>query len=247
MAGNQDGRVLADADIHGGDFRITISLGVGFVQQSHALYAVFPGFQGQSYQVISSQAVIHSCGQSPLDEGIHFFIILQQYISMLRISGQALQAVSNRFPQGTDIFVFRSQDAYGLCFSSKFRFFPIPQGSFRQGSFVSHSSQQFFFLSQRILYPGFDGVQIEVGVRNGGEQVQCHHVVHITADSLAFFAQFRRNSGQALRYIDQQILHSSDFRFLAADTGNGAAFAACSFLTLKAEHFVFHFALPFSI
>ena len=40
--------------------------------------------------------------------------------------------------------------------------------------------------------------------------------------------------------IDQKILQSCGLRLLAADASDGTALAACGFLTLKAEHLIFH-------
>ena len=69
-------------------------------------------------------------------------------------------------------------------------------------------------------------------------------MVHVPADGFAGGTQGGGHSGQTLGGVDQQILHGSHFRFLAADPDNGAAFAAGSFLTLITEHLVFHWYTP---
>ena len=244
MAGDQDARVLPDADVHSGDFRVAVSGGIGFVQESHALYAVFPGFQSQSHQVIHALAVVQSGSQGPLDESIHFFVVLSQHVGMLAVGGQAFQAVGDQFPQGPDVFVFGGQDAHGFGFGIEFAFVAVPQSGSRQARGVIQLGQQISFHSQGFFDPGNDGFPVEVGVGDGGEQVHGHQMVHIPADGFAGGTQGGGHSGQALGGVDQQILHGSHFRLLAADPHNGAAFAAGSFLTLITEHLVFHWYTP---
>lgn len=45
MTGYENGRVVSDADIDFGNFRITISFCVGFVEESHAIHTIFADFQ----------------------------------------------------------------------------------------------------------------------------------------------------------------------------------------------------------
>ena len=248
MAGNQDARILPYADVHGGDFRIAVSGGVGLVQQSHALYAVFPGFQSQSHQVIHALAVVQGGSQCLLDESVHFFVVLGQHIGVLAVGGQAFQAVGDQFPQGTDVFVFGCQDTNGFGFGIEFAFAAVPQGSFRQAGGISQLGQQISLHSQGFFDPGNDGFPVEVGVGDGGEQVHGHQMVHVAADGFPGGPQSGGHSGQAFGGIDQQILHGGHFRFLAADTHHRAAFAAGGFLTLITEHLVFHlYNSPFLI
>ena len=70
-------------------------------------------------------------------------------------------------------------------------------------------------------------------------------MIDIKSNLLAFRAQTCRDSSETFRHIDEQVLHSSNFRLLAADTDLRAAFAACSFLTLEAKHLIFHRELSF--
>ena len=244
MAGNQDTRVIAYADIHGGDFRIAVSTGVGTIQQGHALYAVFTGFQGQGNQIIHGQAVIQGSGQGALQESIYFGVILYQVVGMFAVGRQTFQTIGNHFPQGTDVFVFGGQYANVLSFGIKFAFFPVPQGSFRQAGLIGQLTQQLSFYLQSLFDFSNDGFPIEVGIGDGNEQVNSTQVVYFPADFLAFSTQFGGDGGQAFGHVDQQVLHSSYFRFLAAYAYNRAAFAAGSFLTLKTEHFIFHTFTP---
>ena len=246
VTGDQDARVLAHADVHSGNFRVAVSRGVGFVQQSHALYAVFTGFQSQGNQVVHGFGIIQGSSQSALDESIHFFVVLGQYVGMFAVGRQTFQAVGDQFAQGTDVFVFGSQYADGLGFGIEFCFSTVPQSSFRQVSGVTQLSQQVSFHFQGIFDPVDDGFPVEVGVGDGGEQVDSHQMVHVAVNVLSCSPQSGGHSGQTLGHVDQQILHSSHFRLLAADTHDGAAFAAGGFLTLIAEHLVFHSLLPFS-
>ena len=148
------------------------------------------------------------------------------------------------FPQGPDVFVFGGQDAHGFGFGIEFAFVAVPQSGSRQAGGVIQLGQQISFHSQGFFDPGNDGFPVEVGVGDGGEQVHGHQMVHIPADGFAGGTQGGGHSGQALGGVDQQILHGSHFRLLAADPHNGAAFAAGSFLTLITEHLVFHWYTP---
>ena len=46
VAGNQNARALANTNVHTGYFRVTVSAGIGCIQQSHTLHTVFSGLQG---------------------------------------------------------------------------------------------------------------------------------------------------------------------------------------------------------
>ena len=46
VAGNQNARALADTNVYTGHFRMTVSAGIGCIQQSHTLHTVFSGLQG---------------------------------------------------------------------------------------------------------------------------------------------------------------------------------------------------------
>ena len=50
----------------------------------------------------------------------------------------------------------------------------------------------------------------------------------------------RRYARKPLRHIDKQILHRRHIGLFTADTRNGAAFAARSFLTLETKHLSIH-------
>ena len=58
-------------------------------------------------------------------------------------------------------------------------------------------------------------------------------------------AHLRRYARKPLRHIDKQILHRRHIGLFTADTRNGAAFAARSFLTLETKHLTVHRYLLF--
>ena len=105
MTGNEDAGVLADADVHAGNFRISVSAGVGLVQQRHALHAKLAGLQRECHEVIRRKAVIQRFGKGRLEKCVDIFIILQERICMLQIRRKALETVGDEFPQRPDIFV----------------------------------------------------------------------------------------------------------------------------------------------
>ena len=62
---------------------------------------------------------------------------------------------------------------------------------------------------------------------------------------LSRLAHLRRYARKPLRHIDKQILHRRHIGLFTADTRNGAAFAARSFLTLETKHLVLHLVFVF--
>ena len=65
-------------------------------------------------------------------------------------------------------------------------------------------------------------------------------MVYIFRDRATLGTQLRRDGREALRRINQEILHCSDLRLLAADTDLRAALAAGRLLALEAKHLVLH-------
>ena len=127
VSGNQDPGVLANTEVDRRDFRITISLCIGFVQQCHAGNTILSGFQSQGDEVIERKRIVQSFCKSALQKCIDLLIILKQGIGMFRVCRQAFQTISDEFPQRTDIFVFRGKNTNqsGLCI--EFCFFSIPE------------------------------------------------------------------------------------------------------------------------
>ena len=85
MAGDQDAGSCAHANVHFCDFGIAVGPRVGLVQQSHTADAVFARLQGQRHQVLCRQSVIQSGGQGPLEEVVHFSVLLQQGVGMFGV------------------------------------------------------------------------------------------------------------------------------------------------------------------
>ena len=158
---------------------------------------------------------------------------------MLGIGGKTLQAVGDQFPQGTDILVFGGQHTHGLGFPLPVAA-AVPQGGFGQIGRVIQLAEQLLLCVQRGADAGHNGFLVEVGVGDGGKQVQGDQLVDCGGHFAAFAAQCGGHRADAPAHIHQQILHGGHIGGLAAHTGLGAAPAAGGFLALIAKHFLFH-------
>ena len=77
VSGNQNPGGLANTEVDRRDFRITISLCIGFVQQCHAGNTILSGFQSQGDEVIERKRIVQSFCKGALQECIDLLIILK--------------------------------------------------------------------------------------------------------------------------------------------------------------------------
>ncbi len=113
MSGDQNSRIIPDADIYFCDLGISVGVGVCLVQQSHSLHAILTCLQSKRDQVFCRKRVVKRFCKRGLDKTIHFLIILQKSIGVLGIRRKSLQTVGDKFSQRSYIFVFRCQHANG--------------------------------------------------------------------------------------------------------------------------------------
>ena len=113
---------------------------------------------------------------------------------MFGVGRQALETVGDEFPQGTDVLVLRGQHAYGFCF-----LLPvvgaIPQSGLGQDAGVLDSGKQLLFHSQCGANALLNGSLVEVGVGDGGEEVQGDEVVDFSLHTLPLGPQSRGDGG----------------------------------------------------
>ena len=211
----------------------------GAVQQRHAGHAELTGLQGQGYQLVHGQAVIQRGGQGPLEEGVHFFVILQQGVGVLGVGGQALETVGDQLPQRADILVLGGQDTHGLGLLLPVAG-AVPHSGLGQVCSIVQLGEQPFLGVQRGLDARHNALLVKIGIGNGGEQVQGDQMVDLVGHILALGAQLGGHGRQPLGHVHQQILHSRHVGLLAADARHGAALASGGLLTLITKHFMFH-------
>ncbi len=245
MAGNQNARILADADIHAGNLRISVGFCVGLVEQCHSFDAVFSGLKGKSNQIVHGQRIIQGFCKSLLDEGVDLLIVLKKRVCMLGISGETLEPVGDQLTERTDVLVLcgENADRDGLCVKTLFT--SGPGGCIREIFFVFKPGEKLLFDGKSFYDITDDRFPVEVCIGDGRKQVYGHEVIDFLVNCLSFLAQSGGHEGQSLCDIDQKILHVRYFRLLAADAGNRASLASGCFLTLITEHFVFHFVSLF--
>ena len=82
MAGNENARIVADAQFDFRYLRISVGGRVRLVQQCHAVHTVFTSLQDQRRQCIRIKRIIKCLGQGRLDESVNFSIVLHEGICM---------------------------------------------------------------------------------------------------------------------------------------------------------------------
>ena len=240
VARDQDARVLAHAEVNLRDFWIAVSLRVRRVEQSHAVDAELARLECESRQLLSRLAVVEQARECRLDECIDGLVLLIEDVGVLDIGSEALEAVRRELAQAADILVLRGEDADLLGLLVKAVAAVAVERCFRQVLTARKRCEALSLDLQRRLDGLDDGLAVEVRIRDRDEEVLRHEVVDLASDLLALSAQARRDSGEAFRHVDEQVLHRCDFRLLAADAYLRAALAASRFLTLKAKHLIFH-------
>ena len=103
-----------------------------------------------------------------------------------------------------------------------------------------HPGQQLFLHRQGVPDASLNGLFIKVGIGDGREQVQGDEMVDLPLHRLPLGTKSRGHGRQAFRYIDQQILHRSYIRLLAAHAYTGTAGASSSLLALITKHLGLH-------
>ena len=159
---------------------------------------------------------------------------------MLGIGGQALQAVRNELPQGTDVLMFRGQHAHFGGLGHKISFHSVPDSRLRKRAGAVELGKKVPLGVQRHMDAGHDRFLVKICIGNSRKQIQRDKMIDLRGNRLSRGAQRGGNGREAAGHVDQQILHSRYIRFLAAHAGLRASGTARSLLTLIAEHFVFH-------
>ena len=111
VAGNQDARVLAHAEVHLRELRITIRLRVGSIQEGHAVHAPLARLQREGDEVVHRQTVIEQLRERGLQESIDGLVLMVEHVRMLHVGSEPLQAVGDELAQAADILVLRGEHA----------------------------------------------------------------------------------------------------------------------------------------
>ena len=111
VSADQDARILPCSDVHFRQFRMTVSGGIGLIQQSHHLYPVLSGFKHQCHQFVCTHRLHGDTCQSRLHKGMDSIFRKAQTHGMLVVGSHSLQSVHQQFLQRTQIFVRFSQYA----------------------------------------------------------------------------------------------------------------------------------------
>ena len=240
MAGNQDGRILADADVDLGDLRVAVSTGVCAVEERHTLDTVLTGLKRQRNEIVDREAVIEGLSERLLQEAIHFLVLAEQCVRVLRVSREALESVGDELAKGSHILVLGRENAdfrRSLRVSALRNLLGCRERQLRS---IAKLLAERVATCERIRDALLNRLAIEVCVRNRDEEVHRHEVIHLCRNRLALCSESGRNRREALGHIDQKILRSCDIELLAADALHGATLVARGLLTLITKHFSVH-------
>ena len=240
MAGNQDGRILADADVDLGDLRVAVSAGVCAVEERHALDTVLTGLQGQRDEIVDREAVIEGLCERLLQEAIHFLVLTEQCVCVLRVSREALESVGDKLAEGSHILILGRENAdfrRSLRVSALRNLLGCRERKLRS---IAKLLPKCVATCERIRDALLNRLPIKVCVRNRDEEVHRYEVIDLGRNRLALRSERGRNRRETLRHINQKILRSRDIKLLAADTLHGATLVARGLLTLITKHFSVH-------
>ena len=95
MSADQDSGIRTDAQIDFGDFRITVTSGIGLVELGHGLYAECPGLQDTGGEFSDRQVTDSDIGQGTLYKFVKSRIIVSQAHSMPGISRHSFESIYN--------------------------------------------------------------------------------------------------------------------------------------------------------
>ena len=111
MAGDEDRRILAHADVDLRDLWIAVVLRVRLVEERHRLDAPLARLERQRRQVVSRKAVIEQLCKRGLEECINRLILFVKRIRVFEIRREALEAVRDELAQAAHVLVLCREHA----------------------------------------------------------------------------------------------------------------------------------------
>ncbi len=249
VSADEDARVVAHAQVHLRDLRMSVARGVGFVEQRHHFHPIFARLQYQCCEVICRKTVVGGSHQCPLHEFIDVILFLLQVVSMFCVGSHPLQSVDGQFPQRAHIFVLTGQNAHFEGFLRHFCFgFSAPVCTLvGDVGHVSACRDQTLFGGAAHLVchqdAGDQPALVEVGIGDRHEQAICNKAVDL-GNLNSQYPQAYRVVGYPFAKIQQQVLQVGHLGRFPADTLYGATLVSTGFLTLITKH-LFHSYLNF--
>ena len=112
VAADENARTVAHANIHLGDFWVTVSGRIGFVEQCHRLHAPFACFQDKSGEFVGIVAG-RQLSQGLQDELVNVAIDLAKASSVFQLGGHTFEAIHGQLFQRADVLVGFGKHADG--------------------------------------------------------------------------------------------------------------------------------------
>ena len=244
VTGDEDARIAACADVHPGEFRITVCLGVGLVEECHHIHAVLSCFEHHAQQRVHISIRVADGGESTADEADDFAVLFSQMGCVLVVCRHTLQAEHGEFLERADICILVAEHGFTGTLSLIVCLLATPGYLLISREVDIHACrlfQQQFLQYDALIYLLQDILVVEVGVGDGGEECIREEMSYLWC---RFFAYAMLYGSYATNHAEQQILPLGSCSLLTANTLDGTACTLSCFLTLETEHLVFcHIAI----
>ena len=216
-----------------------VGAGVAGIQQFHGPDVDLAALQGQAHQFVNAVGVVQGGGHGFMNKRIDGLVLLAQDAGMVRVGGQALDAIDKQFAQTADIGIeiLVGHDPHAFPLGHHARLVAGRGESCRSGRYRTAADLGFELIAvlDALLNQGDESVGIEVHVGQRGKYGLTGVFIDIRIAD-AGLAGGHGDLGKSFDGVDQKILKHSHIGLLAADADFGAAFAFCRLFALKTKH-----------
>ena len=225
MAGDDDERSLLHRQRDGHGRGRAVGLGVGLIQQRHALEVLLAHLHHDGQQLVHAPVLAH--GKKSLGEkAVHFLVGITQHHSVMGICRHAAHAEEDQRFEAAHILLCAPKQVHVI----------VVVPSTARGAAMAVGHQPCLFR----MYPVNqipDSLFVKVHIGDGGEQALDHQ----PPSPLIRIRGIIYRTGQSNQSASQLILKLRHLSGFSADTGfSGTTGAASRLLTLKTKHPVIH-------
>ena len=170
VTADEDSRTVAYADVHPCHLGLSVTGGVGCVEQRHGLHAEFTGLHHEVDQLVDRRLAGGDSCQCMLHELMDGLVVVVKTHRMFQIRCHTLQSVDHQLLQRAAVCICFAQYAYSSCFLGIVLAAAVPrqfvdsrEGYTQAAGFLDEVVAQ----HQSAVHASEDALHIEVGVGNG--------------------------------------------------------------------------------
>ena len=225
MAGDDDERSLLHRQRDGHGRGRAVGLGVGLIQQRHALEVLLAHLHHDGQQLVHAPVLAH--GKKSLGEkAVHFLVGIAQHHSVMGVSRHAAHAEEDQGFEAANILLRVPEQVHIIIIVSPAAGAAAGAAWNKAGLFLV------YLIDQRP-----NGLFVEAHIGDGGEQALDHQ----PPSPLIRIRGIIYCTGQSNQSASQLILKLRNLSGFAADAGfSSTTSAACRLLALKTKHPVIH-------